>query len=209
MKRFALPLPLSLGVLAFALACTDATSPNRHAALTPKDPTLVEGTGNLPPPPVDAAIEITVSSTPVTGLFTGVYFANAAVLPSVVAALDAGDEELAFSGTAWLRLDNVQGFGSTATANARFQNTDGRLSGRGTLVIEGHTIRIDAVTSFTFTPNCHLSLFPCAVITFDATVDGESGHHGTAQAFDREVCTFVFPIEGSPFFTCPDQGVIG
>ncbi|HEX9310518.1 MAG TPA: hypothetical protein VF887_06885 [Gemmatimonadaceae bacterium] len=175
--------------------------------MTPANPTLVQGTGNIPPPPVDAAIQITVFSTPVSGLFTGVYFANAAVLPSVVAALDASDPDLAFSGTAWLRLDNTQGFGSTASANARFQNTSGNLSGRGTLVIEGETIHIVAVTSFTANPNCHLTLFPCAVITFDATIDSDPGvtHHGTATAFDKEVCTFVYPIEGSPYFTCPNE----
>jgi len=208
MKRFALPLPLSLGVLAFALACTDATSPDRHAALTPKNPTLVEGTGNIPPPPVDAAIEITVSSTPVTGLFTGVYFANAAVLPSVVAALAADDPDLAFSGTAWLRLDNTQAFGSSASANARFQNTDGRLSGRGTLMIPDalgvvETIRIVAVTSFTANPLCNAFVLPCAHIEFTATIDSDPGvtHFGHADAFDREVC--IHTVEGETFFRCP------
>ncbi len=206
MKRFA--LPASLGVLAFALACTDAISPDPHAGLTPKAPSLVQDIGNIPPPPVDAAIEITVSSTPVTGLFTGVYFANAAVLESVAAALLAGDQELAFSGTAWLRLDNTQAFGSTASANARFQNASGKLSGRGTLVIQGETIRIVEVTSFTANPNCHLLLFPCTVITFDATIDSDPGviHHGTAQAFDREVCEFITPGEGDPYFICPEIG---
>ena len=204
MRRFALPL----GLIAFALACTDATSPDRQAALAVKNPTVVAAVlGDKPPPPVDAAIIITVSSTPVTGLFTGVYFANASVLPSVVAALDAADPDLAFNGTAWLRLDNQQPFGPTASANARFQNTSGRLSGKGTLVILGHTITIDQVTSFTANPDCHLIFEPCAVITFDATVDGESGHHGTADAFDRQVCTPIFDEGGNLIgLNCPEIG---
>src|SRR5438128_6827467 len=151
MKRFALPLPLSLGVLAFALACTDATSPDRHAALTPKNPTLVEGTGNIPPPPVDAAIEITVTSTPVTGFFTGVYFANAAVLPSVVAALAADDPDLARSGPACLRLDNAQASGSNAIANARFENTDGTLPGRVALMIRDALMFVNTIGIVTVT----------------------------------------------------------
>lgn len=208
MKGFALPLSL-VGVLTFAVACSDATAPNAQASLRPNTPVLLLE-GDVPPPPTRTAIEITVASTPVTGLFTGVYFSNASVLESVAAALAAGDDQLAFSGTAWLRLDNTQAFGSTTSANARFQNTSGKLSGRGTLVIEGHTITIDAVTSFTGNPNCHLTLLPCVVITFDASVDGESGHHGTAKAFDREVCTFILtPGEGDPYFYCPDEEVIG
>jgi hypothetical protein len=164
---------------------------------------------------VDAAIEITVSSTPVFGLFTGTFFANGAAAPSVTAALQANDPELAFNGTAWLRLDNVQGFGSTASANARFQvihagTTDEKLSGHGTLVIQGETIRIVQVTSFTSNPTCsNLTFIPCAVITFDATIDSDPGvtHHGFVEAFNREVCDFVEdPIEGDPFFTCPEIG---
>lgn len=210
MKRFALPL----GVLAFALACTDATSPDPQS-LTPRAPALGQDIGNLPPPPVDAAIEITVFSTPVTGLFTGTYFANGAAPASVTAALNANDPELAFNGTAWLRLDNTQTFGSTASANARFQvihalTGEEKRSGHGTLVIQGETIRIVEVTSFTANPNCRLTLLPCAVITFDATMDSDPGviHHGTAEAFDREVCTFVTPGEGNPYFFCPDDDII-
>jgi hypothetical protein len=213
MKRFA--LPASLGVLAFALACTDAASPDRHAALTPKNPTLDQGTGNIPPPPVDAAIEITVFSTPVTGLFTGVYFANGAAPQSVTAALAAGDQELAFNGTAWLRLDNTQAFGSDASANARFQvihagTTDEKFSGRGTLMIPDalgvvETIRIVDVTSFTANPHCDAFALPCAFIVFTATVDSDpipgTLHRGEAAAFDREVC--IREIEGEIFFECP------
>jgi len=209
MKRFALPLSL-LAVLVFAQACTDATSPDRHATLTPKNPTLAVS-GNVPPPPTATAIIITVSSTPVTGEFTGVYFANGASLESVAAANEVGDAPLAFNGTAWLRLDNTQTFGSTASANARFQVTNGVtdpiFSGRGTLVIMDDTIRIVDVKTFMASPDCHLTLLPCAVITFTATIDGDPGviHHGHAAAFDREVCQF-FSEEGENFFTCPPEG---
>jgi len=166
---------------------------------------------------VDAAIVISIESDLLIGTFTGVYFANAATVPSVLAATEVGDLDLAFNGTAWLRLDNTQTLGSTASANARFQVThavtDPKFFGRGTLVITDafgvrHTVTIDAVRSFTANPDC----FPgalCATIVFDASIDGESGHKGTAQAFDREVCTSVFvPDEteeggGHYIFFCP------
>lgn len=211
MKRFALPI----GALAFALACTDATSPDPHS-LTPRAPTLDQGTGNIPPPPVDAAIEITVFSTPVTGFFTGVYFANGATPQSLTAALEAGDQQLAFNGTAWLRLDNTQAFGSSASANARFQiiragTTDEKLSGTGTLKIPDafgviETIRIVDVLSFTVNPHCDAFAIPCAHIEFTATVDSDPGvlHFGHADAFDREVC--IHEIEGEIFFDCPEIG---
>jgi hypothetical protein len=144
---------------------------------------------------VDAAINITISSTPFTGAFNGAYFANGTSIESTVAAQAVGDESLTFLGTAWLRLDNTQaGLGTSASANARFQRTDQKLFGMGTLKIADsdgiiHTVRIDQVTSFQANPSCGAGEV-CAVITFDATVDGESGHHGTAEAFDKEFCSF-------------------
>ena len=187
MKRFALPSLLAF--LVFAQACTDATSPDRHATLTPANPTHLVS-GNVPPPPTAIAINITVSSAlPVTGAFTGVYFANPSSFQSASAADEVGDLSLLFSGTAWLRLDNTQSFGSTASANARFSRTDQKMSGMGTLVIAGHTIRIDEVTAFGANPECTISGEVCAHIEFTATVDGVSGHTGTADAFDREFCT--------------------
>ena len=203
MKRFA--LPSLLAVLVFAQACTDATSPDRHATLTPKNPTLVLS-GNVPPPPTAIAINITVSSAlPVTGAFTGVYFANPSSIQSAAAADEVGDASLLFSGTAWLRLDNMQAFGSTASANARFSRTDQKMSGMGTLVILGHTIRIDQVTAFGANPECTVSGEVCAFIEFTATVDGESGHTGTAEAFDREFCVPLFnqgEFENETIFQC-------
>jgi len=193
MKRFPLLLPLVAVVV--AAACMDSTSPaNSHALLSAKNPDL-GFLGNPPPPPVDAAINITISSTPFTGAFNGAYFANGTSIESTVAAQAVGDESLTFLGTAWLRLDNVQPteLGTSASANARFQRTDQKLSGMGTLKIADsdgiiHTVRIDQVTSFQANPSCGAGE-ACAVITFDATVDGESGHHGTAEAFNKEFCS--------------------
>jgi len=210
MKRFS--LPSLLAVLVFAQACTDATSPDRHATLTPKNPTRLV-TGNVPPPPTASAILITVSSDVLVGEFTGVYFANGASIDATVASIELGDESLGFLGTAWLRLDNTQTLGSLASANARFQvtsglTTDPNFSGRGTLTISGHTITIDRVTFFGPNPDC-LPGALCATINFDASVDGIAGHHGTVQAFDRAVCTSVsYPdpnVEGgfSSHFFCP------
>jgi hypothetical protein len=206
MKRFA--LPSLLAVLVFAQACTDATSPDRHATLTPKNPTHLVS-GNVPPPPTATAIIISVSSDVLVGEFTGVYFANGASIDATVASMELGDESLGFLGTAWLRLDNTQTLGSLASANARFQvtsglTTDPNFSGRGTLTISGHTITIDRVTFFAPNPNCLLGAL-CATIKFDASVDGISGHHGTVQAFDRAVCTFVFipELEEGGVSFCP------
>lgn len=201
MKRFALPLSL-LAVLVFAQACTDATSPDRHATLSPKNPTHLVS-GNVPPPPTATAIVISVASDVFFGEFTGVYFANGASIDATVASIELGDESLGFLGTAWLRLDNTQTLGSLASANTRFQVTSGlatdpNFSGRGTLTISGHTITIDAVTSFTVHPDCNLPGAPCATIEFDAH-EGTTLHHGTVQAF-------AFPLVGEciPVFIPPE-----
>ena len=199
MKRFALYSVPVVGALAFAAACTDATSPgDAHSALRPGAPTPAI-TGNVPPPPTRTVVVITVASTPVTGIFSGVYFANGGMLESVAASNELADASLGWNGTAWLRLDNTQTLSAvSASANARFQITRGsptdplagNLSGRGTLVIEGLRITITRVTSFTPNPDCNFPTFPCAVITFDATIEGDTQtHHGVAAAFDREVCT--------------------
>jgi hypothetical protein len=218
MKRFALSLTAPLfGALAFVAACTDATSPDSHAALRPEAPTPALQ-GNIPPPPTRTVVVITVASTPVTGIFTGVYFANGGSPEAASAAAELADEILGWNGTAWLRLDNTQTLGpvnnpNSASANARFQitkglTTDPNLSGRGTLVILGQRITIDRVTAFVPNPDC----FPgalCATIEFDASVNGEPGHHGTVQAFDREVCTTVLVPNGdgnTAIFVCPFGG---
>ncbi len=202
MKRFSL-LPFVAVVV--ALSCRDATSPaNSHALLTPKGPDL-GFQGEAPPPPADVAVTFTISSVTFSGPFNGVYFSNPAHLANAVAAAEVGDLALTFDGTAWLRLDNKQPdlFGTSTSANARFQTSNGRLSGRGTLVILGHVVVITEVTSFVANPSCLITGEICAFVTFNATVDGEPGHTGTAQAFNRESCTFVDPGEGNPYYDCP------
>lgn len=205
MRRFAFshPLPI-LGILAFAAACTDANAPDPHASLRPGSPTPALQ-GNLPPPPTRTAIEITVSSTPVTGFFTGVYFANPNSVESLAAASEVGDLSLVVAKTAWLRLDNAQSFGSNVSANARFQIVDGTTSGKGTLFIQGLTIHIVDVTRFSANPECLVLPVPCASIDFTATIDQEPGpHSGHAVAFSRDVCIFTGE-EGGTFFDCPPE----
>jgi hypothetical protein len=194
MKPFPL-LPQVALVFAIAYACTDSTAPaNSHALMTPGNPAPVLGAGDPPPPPVDVAVTFTISSHTFSGPFTGVYFSN-------------GDQSLPFSGTAWLRLDNRQAdvLGTSASANARFKVTDDKFSGHGTLVIDGHVVVITEVTSFFANPDCGVPGEVCAVVTFNATVDGESGHTGTAEAFDRETCTLI-EGEGDPVFDCGEGG---
>lgn len=202
MKRFSLLALLSLVAFVFAIACTDATSPNSRL-LAPKSPDL-GFQGEAPPPPADVAITFTISSVTFSGPFNGVYFANPAHIAAAVAAAEVGDQALTFDGTAWLRLDNSQpaAFGTSASANARFQTSNGNLSGRGTLVIQGHVVVITQVTSFTANPDCLITGELCAAVTFNATVDGESGHTGSAQAFNRESCDFIDPGEGPPYYSC-------
>ena len=181
MKRFPL-LSLVALVLAIVYACSDSTAPANAPTLLARNASVV--LGDPPPPPVDAAITITISSHPARGAFNGVYFNEGK--------------------TAWLRLDNTQpdAFGTSASANARFKASGDRFSGMGTLMIEGQEVVINAVTSFFANPDCSTRGEPCAIITFDATVDGEPGHHGTAEAFDRSTCTFV-PFEGGGgFYRC-------
>jgi hypothetical protein len=221
MKRFALSLSLPvLGALAFAMACSDATSPDPHAALRPGTPNPALQ-GNLPPPPTATAVEITISdgavaaaqslgadvaTLPVTGFFTGVYFANPNSVEALTAASEVGDLTLLVAKTAWLRLDNdkAQSFGSTASANARFQIVDGASSGKGTLFISGLTIHIVDVTRFSANPDCLVLPVPCASIDFTATIDQIAGTHtGHAVAFSRDVC--IFTVENETRFNCPPE----
>ena len=221
MKRFALSLSLPVfGAFAFAVACSDAVSPDPHAALRPGIPNPAIQ-GNLPPPPTATGIDVTVSTdgaaaplaiTPAavctfaSGAFEGTYFANGRNIESVNAATLIGDEQLAFEGTAWLRIDNAQPSEllTSASANARFQRTDQKFSGRGSLTFaNGCVVQIDQVTSFIANPSCFEAGVPCAHITFTGTMGGLPAH-GTVDAFDREFC-FV-ETEGSPFFFCPEPG---
>ena len=219
MKRFALSLTAPvLGVLAFVVACTDATSPSPHAALRPQVPSPLV-LGNVPPPPTRTAINVTVSSTgtaaplaaslavPCTfasGAFEGTYFSNGRNIEAAAAATEIGDPALSFEGTAWLRFDNNQPalYQTTASANARFQRTDQKLSGRGTLVFFNTcVVVIDQVTAFIANPACFVAGEPCAQIEFTGTINGQPAR-GTVEAFDREFCQF---FQGEGFF-CGSQG---
>ena len=209
MKRFALPHPLRLpflAALAFGLACTDAASPDPHSRLAVGNPTPAVQ-GDVPPPPTATAITVTVVGSTVTGVFTGVYFANGVSVEAAAASIELGDQALSLVETAWLRFDNTQAFGSTASPNTRFQvthafTTDPNFSGRGTLLIMGKTIRIVEVTRFDATPGCNVVLGePCADIEFTATIDGEPGmHRGEAFAFNKESCALE---EGGELPPCP------
>jgi hypothetical protein len=203
MKRYSLLL-LPLVAVVFGVSCRDTTSPaGSHALLSPRNPDPAE-IGNKPPPPVDAAITIEISSDiHLFGAFNGVYFANGSTVESATAAAAVGDQSLTFDGTAWLRLDNTQPLTGTSTsANARFQTVNGKLSGHGTLVIQGHVVVITEVTSFALNPECGIPGDPCAFVTFKATVDNETGHTGSAQAFDRSTCDLITPGEGDPYYDC-------
>ena len=68
MKRFSLLALLSLVAFVFAIACTDATSPNPQALLAPKGVDL-GFQGEAPPPPADVAITFDISSVTFSGPF--------------------------------------------------------------------------------------------------------------------------------------------
>jgi hypothetical protein len=183
MKRFPL-LPLVALVFAAAYACTDSTAPANAPTLLARNASVV--LGDPPPPPVDAGIIISVnSSVSLRGPFDGVYFSQ-------------GE-------TSWLQVNNgpANAFGTSASANARFKASGDRFSGHGTLMFGTDVVTIEDVTRFDANPDCGITGEPCATIEFDATVNGESGHHGTALAYNRADCTFVPPgVDTEGFFFC-------
>jgi hypothetical protein len=205
MKPFPLLPQLAL-VFAVAYACTDSMAPaNSHAFLTPKNPTP-DVLGDPPPPPVDVAMTITVSS-PGSALFTGVYFSNGSTIASQVAAAEVGDESI-FTGTAWLRLDNVQPDpNGTAGANARFKNQDGKLSATGTLTFnEGGVDVVYKITfregdSFVASEDCSLPFQTCAIINFTAIDENGGEHEGQLTAYSVEGCTLQ--TNDGFYFDCP------
>ena len=201
MKRYSLLL-LPLVAVVFAVSCRDSTSPaGSHALLAPRNPDLGV-TGNKPPPPVDAVIDISINS-PSHAIFTGVFFNNGKIS-------DVGEPVETFDGTAWLRLDNQQPtpFG-TASPNMRFMVKDmDPPTAAGTLsFLEGAnvvTYRIVKMLDFTRFNSCGTSGFPtspCAVISFiaedvngppcnlDDPLNANGGcHDGNAAAFDKASC---------------------
>jgi hypothetical protein len=206
MKRYSLLL-LPLVAVVFAVSCRDSTSPaGSHALLSPRnpDPAII---GNKPPPPVDAAIDITIAS-PGHAIFTGVYFSNGMISDDGLVAQET------FDGTAWLRLDNKQPTpDGTASPNTRFMVKDlDPPTGMGTLTFLEYdyvnnvythvTYRIVKVDNFTRFNSCGAPIegvppSPCASITFRAeNVNGPSCnldtnvgcHVGHAEAFDKASC---------------------
>jgi hypothetical protein len=217
MKRYSLLL-LPLVAVVFGVSCRDTTSPaGSHALLAPGNPDL-GFIGNKPPPPVDAAMTISVES-PGSALFTGVYFSNGSTIESQVAAAEVADNGI-FTGTAWLRLDNNQPDPThgRSSANARFKNQDGNLSATGTLTFQECDPQgvncVDVVYKITFMESrgdffvthddCSVPFQPCAEIKFTAIDKDGHFHLGNLQAYSVEGCTLQ---TGDGFyFSCPDSG---
>jgi hypothetical protein len=192
MKRFPL-LPLVALVFAAAYACTDSTAPANAPTLLARSASGV--LGDPPPPPVDAAIAVSIQS-PEFAVFTGVYFSNGNGVPD--------------DGTAWLRLDNNKkqpDLGGTASANTRFMVKDANPpTGMGTLFIAGHSFKIISVQGFTHFGDCgapkpDFSPSACASIDFRATDENGVEHTGQAQVFDKASC-LVPDNEGGFIFVC-------
>ena len=205
MKRFSL---LSLVALVFAVvyACSDSTAPANSNGLLAPTSAVLGLRGDPPPPPVDAAITVTVSGAS-SAAYTGTYFSNGTTLESAVAAAAVGEPDLPlFNGTAWLLFDNNNkqpAGGGTASANTRFKRQDQKLSGMGTLMINGHAVIITSVDEFTPAEHCGQPGDPCAFIRFKATVNG-TVQEGTAEVFNKVGCSIV-PGEGTGNFvySCP------
>jgi hypothetical protein len=209
MKRYSLLL-LVLVAVVFAVSCRDTTSPaGSHALLSPKNPNPVV-LGNKPPPPVDAAIAVTITSTPVTAIFTGVFFNNGKISDDGLDAVET------FDGMAWLRFDNKQPdavgfFASAATsANARFMVKGLETpTGSGTLTIGGVDYKIDQVISFARFASCgatgddDVAPSPCAHIEFTVTDPLGLPHGGHLLAFEKAECLVTDPKTGLEY-NCPD-----
>jgi hypothetical protein len=153
---------------------------------------------------VDAAIAVTIHSTPVSAVFTGVFFSNGLIHD------DGLGVEPTLDGTAWLRFDNDNkqpGLGGTASSNARFMVKDGNTpTGAGTLYFgfgaDRQAFTIVSVQDFTRFAGCGapepgVPPSPCAFIEFTAVGEGEvcepgtdeSGcHHGELIASDKSSC---------------------
>ena len=221
MKRYSLLL-LPLVAVVFAVSCRDTTSPaSSHALRTPNNPNLVV-IGNKPPPPVDAAIAVSITSTPAfaasatgqanplvalggTAIFTGVFFNNGKISDDGLSAVET------FDGMAWLRLDNKQpdalpGFSSAgASANARFMVKGMETpTGSGTLTVGGVDYKINQVISFVRFASCGVTeeLSPCAQIEFTVTDPDGNPHGGHLIAFEKSECLVTDPKTGLEY-DCP------
>jgi hypothetical protein len=164
---------------------------------------------------VDAAIAVTISSTPVTAIFTGVFFNNGSINDEGSGVTETWD------GMAWLRFDNKQpdavGFfaSAAASANARFmvKGTD-TPTGMGTLTVGGVDYKIVSVENFTRTGGCTAPVVPespCATIEFTVvavdcvpTLLDSCVHHGDLVAFDKSECLSTDPKTGLVVsYDCP------
>lgn len=204
MKCFRL-LPQVALVLAVAYACSDSTSPalSNAVAVGNQRASVV---GKQPPPPVPTVIAVTITSFPVSAVFTGVYFTNGLIHNDGV-GVETSD------GMAWLRFDNKQpdlgGLSGGASANARFMVKGTDLpTGSGTLTVGGVAYKIDQVLSFARFPTCGLSEegpTPCAHIEFTVTDPLGNPHGGHLLAFDKSEC---LSDEDGLFYDCsfPDTG---
>jgi len=209
MKRFSL---LPLVAVVFAVACTDSTSPaNSHKLVSPTD--IAGIVGKPPPPPVDAAIAVTINS-PGQAVFTGVFFNNGFISD------DGSDATETLDGTAWLRFDNKQpnlgSLSGTASPNARFMvKGDETPTGKGTLTIEGVEYTIVSVQSFIRFSFCETGFGadPCAKIHFTVTClsdpitvdcNGTTPHIADLSAFDKARCISEGEGGGSFFYDSED-----
>jgi hypothetical protein len=184
-------LPQVALVFAVAYACSDSAAPaNSRALLTPKNPTAQFE--EPPPPPVDVSIAITITSDPVTAIFTGVFFNNGLIHD------EGGGVTPTFDGMAWLRFDNRQPdgvggfFSGTTSANARFMVKGTETpTGHGTLTIGGVVYTIVQVFSFVRLAGCGElgeAPTPCAHIEFRVTDPQGISHGGHLVAFEESEC---------------------
>jgi hypothetical protein len=187
MKRFPL-LPLVALVFAAVSACTDSTAPANAPTLLARNASIV--LGDPPPPPVDAAINVTIdpiaSSVVTSSVFTS------GVVADIGGASGAFNGTYFSKGTSWLRFDNKQpdNFGTTTSANARVHSTADKFFGNGTLEFDHVAFMIVEVTDFNANPSCNVAGEFCAQIEFIAVDKNGGRHNGHMEAFDREFCSF-------------------
>jgi hypothetical protein len=193
-------LPQVALVLAVAYACSDSTSPPSNAVAAGNQ--RVSVIGKQPPPPVPTVIAVTITSTPATAIFTGVFFNNGLIHDDGIGAETS-------TGTAWLRFDNKQpsnlGYlDGTTSANARFMAHDLNFSGSGTLTIGGVDYKIDQVISFARFESCGFAEdtpSPCAHIEFTVTDAAGDPHLGHLLAFESSECLDTGE-GGTLFYNC-------
>ncbi len=173
MKLFSL---LSVALLFFAVACSDSPAPG-SSLTAPHSALLASGTGNSPPPPVDAYVEGDAGGSAFTA--DGTYFSNEESVSAAVAqgslSVAAGEEK----SHAWLKLnDDATNPSVDVSSSAQIKRQAARLSGTGTFTItEGANvtvIRIETVEKFVSNPDCGTSRF-CGTIEFTSSISVNGG----------------------------------